>query len=315
MAFLTGVAQLVGICAAVLLAWYAVPRLAATQGVGAQPTTAEPARPPASSGTPARQVELLNAGALDARDLQGAPPDPAIVSNVPPEAHDEVTWPWPWPESAQEAAGSKSHQKLAPQSYRTVCVRLCDGGYFPISFATTRARFAEDEAVCRSGCGTPARLYVYRNPGGVPDYMHDLDGNAYTELNAAFQFRSAYDPACTCRPQPWTIAAENRHREYAQELPVEANGEQTTAEISAPPFPPAEGSPATGAADGAGGAEPLAAQPEMPEARTRRRGVRTAPESLAAALGRDSAYAPRRREAASRRYDGTDWRITPYQPF
>ena len=34
-----------------------------------------------------------------------------------------------------------------PQSgtYRTVCVRTCDGAYFPVSFATVPARFPDDE--------------------------------------------------------------------------------------------------------------------------------------------------------------------------
>src|SRR5580698_11017337 len=37
-----------------------------------------------------------------------------------------------------------------PQSgtYRTLCVRSCDGAYFPISFATVPARFADDERTC-----------------------------------------------------------------------------------------------------------------------------------------------------------------------
>src|SRR5262249_36010303 len=37
-------------------------------------------------------------------------------------------------------------------TYRTVCVRTCDGGYFPVSFATSPARFADDEKVCRAQC-------------------------------------------------------------------------------------------------------------------------------------------------------------------
>src|SRR6202163_3921786 len=43
---------------------------------------------------------------------------------------------------------------LGPQSgtYRTVCVRTCDGGYFPISFATVPARFPDDERTCKALC-------------------------------------------------------------------------------------------------------------------------------------------------------------------
>src|ERR1700760_4832637 len=34
-------------------------------------------------------------------------------------------------------------------TYRTVCVRTCDGGYFPISFATVQSRFSDDERSCK----------------------------------------------------------------------------------------------------------------------------------------------------------------------
>jgi hypothetical protein len=238
----------------------------------------------------------------------------AIKSDVPPEAGDEVTWPWPWPgsaaPSAQGAPGRKPHQKLPPQTYRTICVRLCDGGYFPISLATTRARFAHDEAMCRSRCGTPARLYVYRNPGGVPDYMHDLDGNAYSELAAAFLFRTAYDPACTCKPQPWTTASRELHRGYAL---------QATAALPTKPEQATDVEDATAAAGAGEGAGPAEAETPAaaPESEPRARRGRSAPANSlrAAALEGRASSGSRRREAASRRFDGTDWRITPYQPF
>src|SRR6202140_1086491 len=43
---------------------------------------------------------------------------------------------------------------FGPQSgtYRTVCVRTCDGAYFPISFATVPARFPDDEKTCKALC-------------------------------------------------------------------------------------------------------------------------------------------------------------------
>ena len=50
-------------------------------------------------------------------------------------------------------------------TYRTLCVRLCDGYYFPISFSATRDRFARDAKTCETSCGGQARLFVYRNPG------------------------------------------------------------------------------------------------------------------------------------------------------
>jgi hypothetical protein len=100
-------------------------------------------------------------------------------------------------------------------NYRTVCVRLCDGYFFPISFATTPERFAYDAAACQSRCGSPAKLYVYPNPGGEPEQMVDTDGKPYSALKSAFLFRTHYDAACTCKPQPWSQEALARHRAYA----------------------------------------------------------------------------------------------------
>jgi hypothetical protein len=38
-------------------------------------------------------------------------------------------------------------------SYRTICVRMCDGYYFPISTSTSRRGFASDEARSQASCG------------------------------------------------------------------------------------------------------------------------------------------------------------------
>ncbi|MFN3746568.1 MAG: DUF2865 domain-containing protein [Hyphomicrobiaceae bacterium] len=101
-------------------------------------------------------------------------------------------------------------------TFRTVCVRLCDGYFFPISFATTPDRFAADEAVCRARCRTSARLYVYPNPGGEPEQMFDVNGQPYTALRTAFLFRTNYDESCTCKPHPWEQEAQHRHHLYAE---------------------------------------------------------------------------------------------------
>jgi len=112
-----------------------------------------------------------------------------------------------------------------PKTYRTVCVRLCDGYYFPISYSTTVAHFADQEQLCQSRCDSSARLYAYPNPGGTPAQMNDLSGNPYLSLQTAFRFHVAFDATCSCRPQPWTIAAKQRHRLYAK-------AEQNTRQIA-----------------------------------------------------------------------------------
>jgi len=101
--------------------------------------------------------------------------------------------------------------------YRTLCVRLCDGFYFPISAAAQPAEFARDEETCRAACGSPAMLFVYKNGEGAPETMTSLDGKPYASLATAFKHRVSYDASCTCTASPWTEASAERHRLYAAE--------------------------------------------------------------------------------------------------
>lgn len=51
-------------------------------------------------------------------------------------------------------------------TYHTVCVRTCDGYYFPVSYSTVPSHFPEDARACQRECpATEAFLYTYRNPG------------------------------------------------------------------------------------------------------------------------------------------------------
>lgn len=85
-------------------------------------------------------------------------------------------------------------------TYRTVCVRTCDGYYFPISFATTPDHFRDDEQACQRMCpAAEVSLYTYHNPGEEMSQAVSLNGRLYTELPTAFQYRKALSPACSCR--------------------------------------------------------------------------------------------------------------------
>jgi hypothetical protein len=85
-------------------------------------------------------------------------------------------------------------------TFRTICVRTCDGFYFPVSFETTPDRFRDDEATCQRMCpAAEAQLYTYHNPGEEVTQAVSLGGRLYTELPAAFSYRKALNPACSCR--------------------------------------------------------------------------------------------------------------------
>lgn len=100
-------------------------------------------------------------------------------------------------------------------TFRTLCVRMCDGYYFPISHATTQDRFAKDALACQSKCGGEARLFVHRNPGQTQEQMVDLQGRPYAQLPTAYLYRTQYNAQCKCQPDPWEAEAKERHRVYA----------------------------------------------------------------------------------------------------
>jgi hypothetical protein len=101
---------------------------------------------------------------------------------------------------------------LQSGTYRTVCVRTCDGGYFPISFATVPGRFPDDEKTCKALCpATEASLYAYRNPGEDMNQAVSISGQPYTSSPNAFRFRQEFNPTCSCRAagQTWADALKS----------------------------------------------------------------------------------------------------------
>lgn len=87
--------------------------------------------------------------------------------------------------------------------YRTLCVRACDGYYFPVSFRTTKYGFGRDEVICRSMCpAAETALYVHLNPGESAEDMISLEGAAYRKQENAFVFRSKFVDGCSCQGDP-----------------------------------------------------------------------------------------------------------------
>src|SRR6266481_2474224 len=103
---------------------------------------------------------------------------------------------------------------MGPQSgtFRTVCVRTCDGAYFPVSFATYQARFQDDEKTCKALCpATEASLFSYRNPGEDINQAVSISGQPYSALPNAFKFRTEFNPSCACKAagQTWSEALKS----------------------------------------------------------------------------------------------------------
>src|SRR3984893_12334003 len=149
---------------------------------------------------------------------------------------------------------------FGPQSgtFRTVCVRTCDGGYFPISFATVPARFPDDEKTCKALCpATEASLYAYRNPGEDITQAVSVNGHPYTQSPNAFRFRQEFNPSCACKAagQTWSDALKTVDDKAAAEQQGDIIvTEESAKKMARPPAPKApsttgkKGAPSTAAA-------------------------------------------------------------------
>lgn len=90
-----------------------------------------------------------------------------------------------------------------PASGQAVCVRLCDGFYFPVGNSPAPGEAATRESVCNALCpGAPTRLYVL--PHGTDDINQAYSPRgerSYAALPVAFRHTQTFDKTCSCRPQ------------------------------------------------------------------------------------------------------------------
>ena len=100
----------------------------------------------------------------------------------------------------------------------TVCVRACDGSFFPVSYFGDANRSDTLEQVCRSLCPN-ADVAVYSFPfGGTIDEAVSSTGEPYARLPNADKFEQSYDPGCSCRApgQSWAEALANAEAKYGR---------------------------------------------------------------------------------------------------
>jgi hypothetical protein len=155
-------------------------------------------------------------------------------------------------DEVEELPQTPIYRSIDPNGrYRTVCVRLCDGFYFPISYSTYGSRVAQDAERCQATCAAPAELYVYRNPGQDIEQAVSLSGSAYMDLPVALRYRKEYVKGCSCKQaeyNPTAIEAANKRAEADPAAPsADAAAPASDAEATAavpPQESPAEEPPA-----------------------------------------------------------------------
>jgi hypothetical protein len=127
----------------------------------------------------------------------GEEPRPAVPADAPPSDATET--------EDGEGQGSGVHG-----GSQAVCVRTCDGGFFPMSLSSHHSEESLSE-MCKALCpGTDVAVYS-RNPDAEIRTAVGLDGKPYMDLPNALKFQKSFDAACTCRPagKTWAEALAN----------------------------------------------------------------------------------------------------------
>ena len=83
---------------------------------------------------------------------------------------------------------------------KAICVRTCDGGFFPLGDAGSDEGLTGLQSLCSALCpNTEAKLYTTPDTDNLESAI-SVDGTAYSALPAAFKFQKTFDATCTCKP-------------------------------------------------------------------------------------------------------------------
>jgi hypothetical protein len=87
------------------------------------------------------------------------------------------------------------------QGYRTVCVRNCDGYFFPIAHQRHKGGFERDQKICHGMYGEDqAELYYYPSAGTI-DAARSISGDAYKDQSFAHLYQREFRPECQAQLQ------------------------------------------------------------------------------------------------------------------
>jgi hypothetical protein len=145
---------------------------------------------------PRSLLEALFSGRSRDDSSRPEPVDPTISPDPdlnPSQPEDEKAV----GEGGEAHAGSKE-----------VCVRTCDGYFFPISYSGSGGHSGDLADMCKALCpNAEVALYSY-SPAGDISQAVGADGTHYADLANALKYRKSVDSSCTCRRrgQSWAQA-------------------------------------------------------------------------------------------------------------
>ena len=120
------------------------------------------------------------------------------------------TAPLPDMPPSDDGQGPDDGETHAHGGSQAVCVRTCDGGFFPLGVSSRHG--ADDlTQMCQALCpGTETTVYT-RNPDSEIKTAVALDGKPYMDMPNALKFTKTFVPDCSCRPanKTWAEALAN----------------------------------------------------------------------------------------------------------
>ncbi len=135
------------------------------------------------------------------RDDYNAGDSRSSITIMPPRpnARDNSDYSFP-PQYGVDPDGYKPIEpETRPRGFgasQPVCVRLCDGYFFPLSGISTRA---DAQDMCQAQCPSSKAQVFYRTNGADINEAADDDGQTYSSLPNALKYRTRTDQACTCK--------------------------------------------------------------------------------------------------------------------
>jgi len=187
---------------------------------------------------------------------QGEPYQPINPETLTPEEQQQNL--------EKSIENEKKGANVSAGSY-AVCVRTCDGSFFPVSYSGASERLDD---VCRSLCPN-ADVQVYSFPfGGTIQQAVSLSGERYVDLPNALKFQQTFDASCSCRRkgESWAqtlAAAEAKYGHEAHDILVTP---EKSLEMSRPIIAKVSADPKTKPGKGGkpGAATPDAGAPAAP---------------------------------------------------
>jgi hypothetical protein len=95
-----------------------------------------------------------------------------------------------------------------------VCVKSCDGSFFPVSYSAHRGNLDELNDLCRALCPNAEVTLYTRSLSRDMKSAISIGGEPYRDTRNAFKFEKSVEPSCSCKApgQTWVEALADAER-------------------------------------------------------------------------------------------------------